>query len=100
MRGRLRQSTVNKNYLHSVLNSMTDAVFVTSPDGVVKVANSAACKLLGYAEEELLGRGIVAVLDEREREGFDLLQAAQETRETVVRTRGVSASVATSGGTR
>ena len=87
MRGRLRQSTVNKNYLHSVLNSMTDAVFVTSPDGVVKVANSAACKLLGYAEEEILGRGIVAVLDEREREGFDLQQAAQETRETVVRTR-------------
>ena len=88
MRGRLRQSTVNKNYLHSVLNSMTDAVFVTSPDGVVKVANSAACKLLGYAEEELLGRGIVAMLDEHERESFDLPRAAQETRETVVRTRG------------
>jgi len=88
MRGRLRQSTVNKNYLHSVLNSMTDAVFVTSPDGVIKVANTAACKLLAYSEEEILGRGIVALLDEREREGFDLLQAAQETRETVVRTRG------------
>jgi diguanylate cyclase (GGDEF)-like protein/PAS domain S-box-containing protein len=88
MRGRLRQSTVNKNYLHSVLNSMTDAVFVTSPDGVVKVANTASCKMLGYAEEEILGRGIVAVLDEREREGFDLQQASQETRETVVRTRG------------
>ncbi len=55
MRARLRQSTINKNYLHSVLNSMTDAVFVTSPDGVIKVANSAACKLLGYSEEELLG---------------------------------------------
>ena len=26
MRGRLRQSTVNKSYLHSVLNSMTDAL--------------------------------------------------------------------------
>lgn len=88
MRSRLRQSTIHKNYLHNVLNSMTDAVFVTSPDGVVKVVNSAACKLLGYGEEELLGRGIVAILDEREREGFDLLQAAQETRETVVRTRG------------
>jgi len=87
MRARLRQSTINKNYLHSVLNSMTDGVFVTSPDGVIKVANSAACKLLGYAEEEILGRSIVAVLEEREREGFDLLQAAQETRETVVRTR-------------
>jgi diguanylate cyclase (GGDEF)-like protein/PAS domain S-box-containing protein len=87
MRGRLRQSTINKNYLHSVLNSMTDGVFVTSPDGVIKVANLAACKLLGYSEEELLGRSILAVLEERERAGFDLLQAAQETRETVVRTR-------------
>src|SRR6185312_3397621 len=87
MRSRLRQFTINKSYLHSVLNSMTDAVFVTSPDGVVKLANSAACKLLGYSEEEILGRGIAAMLDERERENFDLLQAAQETRETVVRTR-------------
>jgi diguanylate cyclase (GGDEF)-like protein/PAS domain S-box-containing protein len=87
MRGRLRQSTINKSYLHSVLNSMTDAVFVTSPDGVIKVANVAACKLLGFSEEELLGRGILAVLDERERADFDLLEASQETRETVVRTR-------------
>jgi diguanylate cyclase (GGDEF)-like protein/PAS domain S-box-containing protein len=87
MRARLRYSTVNKDYLHSVLNSMTDAVFVTSPDGVIKLANTAACKLLGYSEEELLGRGILAVLEERERAEFDLVQAAQETRETVVRTR-------------
>jgi diguanylate cyclase (GGDEF)-like protein/PAS domain S-box-containing protein len=87
MRGRLRNSTISKNYLHSMLNSMTDAVFVTSPDGVIKLTNSAACKLLGFSEEELLGRGIPAILEERERAGFDLLQAAQETRETVVRTR-------------
>jgi len=87
MRGRLRLSTINKSYLHSVLNSMTDAVFVTSPDGVIKIANTAALKLLGYGEEELLGKGILAVLDERERADFDLLQAAQETRETIVRTR-------------
>jgi diguanylate cyclase (GGDEF)-like protein/PAS domain S-box-containing protein len=87
MRYKLRQTTINKEYLTSVLNSMTDAVFVTSPDGVIKVANSAACKLLGYGEDEILGRGIVGMLDEREREGFDLQQAANETRETVVRTR-------------
>jgi diguanylate cyclase (GGDEF)-like protein/PAS domain S-box-containing protein len=87
MRGRLRVSTINKSYLHSVLNSMTDAVFVTSPDGVIKIANAASCKLLGYVEEELVNKSILAVLDERERAEFDLLQAAQETRETVVRTR-------------
>jgi diguanylate cyclase (GGDEF)-like protein/PAS domain S-box-containing protein len=87
MRAKLRQTTINKNYMGSVLNSMTDAVFVTSPDGVIRTANTAACKLLGYGEEEILGRNISSVLDERERQDFDLLQAAQETRETVVRTR-------------
>jgi len=87
MRAKLRQTTINKDYLYSVLNSMTDAVFVTSPDGVIKMANSASRRLLGFSEEELLGKGIVAVLDERERQGFDLHQAAQETRETVLRTR-------------
>jgi diguanylate cyclase (GGDEF)-like protein/PAS domain S-box-containing protein len=87
MRGRLRQTTISKNYLHSMLNSMTDAVFVTSPEGVIRLVNSAALKLLGYGEEELIGRGIAAILEERERAGFDLLQAAHETRETVVRTR-------------
>ncbi len=87
MRSRLRQSTIHKDYLRSVLDSMTDAVFITSPDGVVKTANLAACRLLGFAGEELLGRSIVTVLDEQARADFDLLQAAQETRETVVRTR-------------
>jgi diguanylate cyclase (GGDEF)-like protein/PAS domain S-box-containing protein len=87
MRAKLRQTTINKDYLYSVLNSMTDAVFVTSPDGVIKMANSASRRLLGFSEEELLGKGIVAVLDERERAAFDLQQAAQETRETVLRTR-------------
>ena len=87
MRGRLRQSTVNKSYLHSMLNSMTDAVFVTSPDGVIKLANAASCKLLGFSEEELLGRSIVGILEERERADFDLQQAGNETRETLVRTR-------------
>ncbi len=87
MRTRLRTSTINKSYLHSVLNSLSDAVFVTSPDGVIKIANAAALKLLGYSEEELLGKGIVFVLDEGERADFDLLQAAQETREVIVRTR-------------
>ncbi len=86
MRHKLRQTTITKDYLGSVLNGLTDAVFVTSPDGIVKVANQAACKLLGFGEEQILGRTILAMLDPREREGFDLLQAAHDTRETVVRT--------------
>jgi diguanylate cyclase (GGDEF)-like protein/PAS domain S-box-containing protein len=87
MRYKLRQTTITKNYLHSVLNGMTDAVFVSSPDGVVRVANQAACKLLGYAEAEVHGKNISFILEERERAGFELERAAHESRETLVQTR-------------
>jgi diguanylate cyclase (GGDEF)-like protein/PAS domain S-box-containing protein len=98
MRQRLRQTTINKNYLNNVLGSMTDAVFVTSPDGVIRMANHAACKLLAYGEGELCGRGIVSIFDEPERASFDMLQAAQDTRETVVKTRhGQTIPVAITG---
>jgi diguanylate cyclase (GGDEF)-like protein/PAS domain S-box-containing protein len=98
MRQKLRQTTVNKNYLTNVLGSMTDAVFVTSPDGVIRMANHAACKLLAWGEEELVGRGIVSILDERDRSDFDILQASSDTREAVVKTRqGQTIPVAITG---
>ncbi|HET7812242.1 MAG TPA: PAS domain S-box protein, partial [Steroidobacteraceae bacterium] len=98
MRQKLRQTTINKNYLTNVLGSMTDAVFVTSPDGVIRMANHAACKLLAWGEDELVGRGIVSILDERERNEFDMLRASSDTRETVVKTRhGQTIPVAITG---
>jgi len=87
MRQKLRQTTITKNYLNIVLNSMNDAVLVTSPDGTIKGINDAARKLLGYPEEEILGKSILHVIAESERPGFAIDQAAQETRETVVSTR-------------
>ena len=50
MRQRLRQTTITKNYLTTVLNSMNDAVLVTSPDGVIAEINDAAVRLFGYSE--------------------------------------------------
>jgi diguanylate cyclase (GGDEF)-like protein/PAS domain S-box-containing protein len=98
MRQKLRQTTINKNYLTNVLGSMTDAVFVTSPEGVIRMANQSACKLLAWGEEELVGRGIVSILDERERGEFDMLRASQDTRESVVKTRhGQTIPVAITG---
>jgi diguanylate cyclase (GGDEF)-like protein/PAS domain S-box-containing protein len=98
MRQRLRQTTINKNYLTNVLGSMTDAVFVTSPDGVIRMANQSACKLLAYGEEELVGRTIVSIFDDRERADFDMLRASHDTRETVVKTRqGQTIPVAITG---
>ena len=98
MRQKLRQTTINKNYLTNVLGSMTDAVFVTSPDGVIRMANQSACKLLAWGEEELVGRTIISIFDERERGEFDMLRASQDTRETVVKTRhGQTIPVAITG---
>ncbi len=87
MRVKLRQTTITKNYLNIVLNSMNDAVLVTSPDGTIKGANEAARRMLGYGEEELIGKSILFVIAESEQSGFAVDQAAQDTRETVVRTR-------------
>lgn len=98
MRQRLRSTTITRDYLNSVLGSMNDAVFVTSPDGVMRVVNLAACRLLGYVEEELIGKNIQHVIDESERANFDLQQAGQGTRETLVCTRqGESIPVSLSG---
>ena len=89
MRVKLRQTTITKNYLNIVLNSMSDAVLVTSPDGTIKGANDAARKLLGYGEEDLIGKSLLFIIAENERATFSIDQAAQseETRETVVCTR-------------
>jgi diguanylate cyclase (GGDEF)-like protein/PAS domain S-box-containing protein len=87
MRQALRSTTFTRNYLHSVLNSMTDAVFVTSPAGVVRIANEAAWRLTGYAENELIGKDVVTLLEPIGKNEPDPLQVACEAGETVLRTR-------------
>jgi len=62
MRQKLRQTTINTNYLSTVLNSMNDTVLVTSPEGEIRKINAAAERLLGYNEEELRGRLLTDLL--------------------------------------
>src|ERR1700680_2249237 len=87
MRLALRNTTFTRNYLHSVLNSMTDAVFVTAPGGSVRIANDAACRLTGYGDDELIGKNLVTLLDQSDKLGPDPLQVARDAGETVLRTR-------------
>jgi diguanylate cyclase (GGDEF)-like protein len=42
--------------LDVMLDSMNDAVFLTSPDGIIKRVNLAGTQLLGWSQGELLGR--------------------------------------------
>ena len=86
MRQNLRETTITKNYLTTVLNSLGDAVLVTSPDGIVRSSNQAAQQLLGHMEEEIVGKPLLSFIDEPHRAAFDLNQVAGENRETVIRT--------------
>jgi diguanylate cyclase (GGDEF)-like protein/PAS domain S-box-containing protein len=94
MRQKLSDTTITKNYLDTVLNSLSDSVIVTSPDGLIKSCNQATQALLGYSEDELIGKSLVSFIDEPHRSNFDLTTtaadgrstAAMEARETVLRT--------------
>jgi diguanylate cyclase (GGDEF)-like protein/PAS domain S-box-containing protein len=86
MRQKLNETTITKNYLNTVLNSLSDAVLVTSPEGIVKSCNQATHRLLGYQEADLLGKPLVSFIDEVHRQAFDLTNSAPEARETVLRT--------------
>ena len=86
MRQNLRETTITKNYLTTVLNSLSDAVLVTSPDGVIKSCNGAAQTLLGFGEGELLGKPLIQLIDAAHRQAFDDTQTAAEGRETVFHT--------------
>ncbi|MFT3906927.1 MAG: EAL domain-containing protein [Steroidobacteraceae bacterium] len=87
MRLALRQTTYTKNYLYSVLNGMTEAVFVASNDGTIRVANEAASRLTGFSEEQLRSMHMVELLDRADRLGDEPLRVARDAGETVLRTQ-------------
>jgi PAS domain S-box-containing protein len=58
----LQRTTVSKNYVDNVFRSMFDMLIVAAADGRIEAVNRAACELLGYKEEELVGRSLNAVL--------------------------------------
>ncbi len=87
LRQRLKVTTISRNYLDSVLNSMPDAVLVTTPEGIIRRTNEATEKLLGWAEFELVGRELRAIIGETDRAVFNLA-TVNELGETVVETHG------------
>jgi len=73
--------------LDIMLDSMNDAVFITSPDGLIKRVNVAATQLLGWSQQELLGRELAYVISDQDRTSFNIEQAANEMLELTVRTK-------------
>jgi diguanylate cyclase (GGDEF)-like protein/PAS domain S-box-containing protein len=86
MRQKLNETTITKNYLNTVLNSLSDSVLVTAPNGLVKSCNQATQRLLGFSEEQLLGKPMTSFIDDAHLGGFDPSHSGPEARETVFRT--------------
>ena len=59
-----RAELVHKDYVDSIIKTMTDTLMVVSPQGEIKTVNRATCHLLGYDETELLGRPVMDILTE------------------------------------
>jgi len=56
MTRKLRDTTVSRDYLDRVLETIGECLVVTGPDGTITRVNSAVCTLSGVGEDELLGQ--------------------------------------------
>ena len=66
----LDKVTVSKDYMNSIIKSISNTLIVLSAENIIINANAAACALLGYEEEELIGQPAEMVFsEERSRHG-------------------------------
>ena len=62
----LKKTTVSKEYVDSIIKSMIDTLLVVDPEGRIRTINPATAKLLGYKEEELIGKPVDSIFEEEE----------------------------------
>jgi diguanylate cyclase (GGDEF)-like protein/PAS domain S-box-containing protein len=86
MRQALTGTSISRDYLDTVLNSMSDAVLVTAPDGRIRTVNAAAGELLGRTSAELVGVEFESLVADPHRAAFSIERMLREHGETVVST--------------
>lgn len=59
----LEATTVSKDYLYSIIESMLDALIVTTQQGTIVTINQATLDMSGYEENELVGQPINLLFD-------------------------------------
>jgi len=58
MADHLRKTTVSKDYMDNVIRTMAETLIVVNPDLTISSVNQATCGLLGYSEDELMGKPV------------------------------------------
>jgi len=57
-----------KQHLENIIRYMGEALLILNPDGEITAANPAACRMLGYRPEDMVGMSIGDVFEEEEQE--------------------------------
>jgi diguanylate cyclase (GGDEF)-like protein/PAS domain S-box-containing protein len=97
MRQALAVTTISRDHLDTVLNSMSDAVLVTARDGRIRTVNTAATELLGRTASDLAGVQFESLIAEPHAPAFSIERVLDEPGETVVGTgRGQTIPVSVS----
>lgn len=63
MRDDLQKTTVSRDFVDKILSGMSEAIFVTDDDGRITRVNRAALRMLGYKDNELIGRDISTLVE-------------------------------------
>jgi two-component system sensor histidine kinase VicK len=62
----LSSLTASKNYIDRIINSMADALLVTTASGIIKTVNGFAQSLFGYSQEEFLNMPVSRLITDEE----------------------------------
>ncbi len=60
----LQKTTVSKDYINDILDSMNDALLVLEQDGTIRTFNPILPTLTGYSDKELIGQPLAMLLAE------------------------------------
>ena len=63
----LKNTVVSRNYVDNIVGSMTDILVVAAPDGKIEKTNRVVLDVLGYNEQELIGKDVSLLFPEEER---------------------------------
>jgi len=95
MTEKLRATTVSREYMEKLIDSMNDVLIVISPEGVIQSVNRAYCELFEYQPSAVIGRR-VSEFEERDAP-MCMYSAFQHTLATD-RVEGIESTCLTSSG--
>jgi PAS domain S-box-containing protein len=61
----IREVTLQKDYVDNIVESLMDGLIVIDKDARIKSANPASLELLGYEKDELIGRHVSDIFEEK-----------------------------------